>query len=300
MSFITSPTIFKGPIAMTFDLDDPCALRTPFFVGRDDDDGFFCYLPNEANGDFNKYTISQQISYTLKDGPYAMARQPDTINDKPWFASFSYQLYYTPTYKWVYISTSFFPGYVPQEYLDSDSVYQGDAFYSALSIPDTSDTASKTLSGRGTHLNTYPAPTITLSFWWPRYAKTSDPSNPGGKYTEVAGSGATAGTKYLGLPQWYDNLANTYTRSIEKDANFRYQYGEIHYNITAAKWIIGVYGSDTGWWEGNEPSEASSTFTFTVPEESTVTGDNLTLTYNGYGIGALKTGVYIAEIGIYR
>lgn len=299
MSFRISPTIYKGPIKMTFDASSTYELLTPFFVGLDADAGYFAFLPDEDTTSYNVYTISAYISYSLKvDGNY-MLRMADTINDKPWFLGARMQLYWTPTYNWVYISQSFFPGYVPQEYLDDDGDYQGDEFYSSLSIPDTSSTFLRALDGRGTLLNESTVPSLILRFYWPRWCKTTDTSSPYGEYTGVSGSGA-AGEKVLGIPEWVDGNSTRYARSLEKNVHGYYDYGDVWYDYTNEVWLIGKFGDETGWWEGDEPSASGTTFTFTVPDGSSVTGDNIVLTYNGYGIGERKTSVYMAEIGIYR
>ena len=79
-----------------------------------------------------------------------------------------------------------------------------------------------------------------------------------------------------------------------------YASRNIYYRTTLSKWLIGVYGSTSGWWEGAEPSITSpTTFTFTVPEGSEVTGTNITVTYDQYVKGIDTLTFYVGNTGVF-
>lgn len=290
MSWVCSQTRFKGPVKE----------NTVLFVGLGDDAGFISYMPEEVNGAYEIYTISEQVSFSLYTESTTLIRENGLINEKAWYrsASGALQIYYTSEFGWVMISTSFFPGYVPNEYQNEYDVWQGQFFYSASTIPSTSSTSSVTFTGRGTLKNESTVPTTEVSFFWPRWVKTTSTSSPYGVYTAVSDSGAT-GTKVLGLPKWLSG-ATEFIRSLVT-ASWHYTYGSVHYDTTHSVWIIGTYGDGAGWWEGDEPSVSSpTTFTFTVPEGSEVTGDDKTLTFSDYVLGENTMPVYMGELGAYR
>ena len=176
-----------------------------------------------------------------------MIRMADTINDKPWFLGASMQLYWTPTYNWVYISQSFFPGYVPQEYLDDDGDYQGDEFYSSLSIPDTSSTFLRALDGRGTLLNESTVPSLILTFYWPRWCKTTDTSairRVYGGFRQWGGRRKSPLESQNGLTETLPDMRGVWIKNVHG----YYDYGDVWYDYTNEVWLIGKFGDETGWW----------------------------------------------------
>ena len=102
----------------------------------------------------------------------------------------------------------------------------------------------------------------------------------------------------MGLPRWRDNQGSYYVRSFNRIAS-HYTYGSIRYE--SGKWIIGTVNSSGGWWEGKEPDKKFSvTFTFCKPEDSEITGSNLTLTFYDYVQGNESAPAYMGEVAIWR
>ena len=120
MSWVISQTVYRGPISMSLSFSDPFALLTPLFFGVDQDADYVAYLPSEEEVSLNVYTISEVLTYALRVGSSTLAPQSGKINSKPWYRSSvsAQQIYYTPEFGWILMSTSYFPGYVPHEYQD--------------------------------------------------------------------------------------------------------------------------------------------------------------------------------------
>jgi len=139
---------------------------------------------------------------------------------------------------------------------------------------------------------------------WPRWESTT-------QFGEYAAAGGASGTVTIGLPQW-KSFGVDYPRSIVKVDGY-YTYGTLVYDTTHSKYIIGTYGSASGWWEGGAPSlETTWTFAFTVPVDSEVEEDDILLYWDAYVMGdsegtlnALGTALidrptYIGEAAIWR
>lgn len=301
MSWIINPTLYKGTVQSVFGgpYFGPHALVTPVLTGQGTDDGFIAYLPNETLTALNVYTVSTTVSYQLTYSGNTFTRQFGLINERPWYRGVYDQIYYTPSYGWVLMSVSTFPGYAPVEWKDNSDVWQGDTFYTAATIPGLAATTDVVFTGRGVHKRTDPVPTATVAFSWPRWCKTEDTTVPYGVYTAVADSGAT-GTKTVGNPSWKDAGGNVYMRSIAKVAG-HYEYTGLTYNSDVDLYVIGTIGSESGWWVGDEPYIGGNrTLTFGKPDGSGITGANKLLTWNGYIPGNVLTTVYMGEIGVYR
>lgn len=288
---------------MYLDVLAPHALLTPLFFGVDKDADYVAYLPSEEEVSLNVYTISEMPTYALRVGSSTLAPQSGKINSKPWYRSSvsAQQIYYTPEFGWILMSTSYFPGYVPHEYQDKYDTWQGDAFYSSLVLPKSSDGEPVDFVGRGPFLNNDPVPSAAVSFWWPRWIKSTATDDPCGIYTPAPGTPVT-GSKVIGLPQWTDNWGRTYTRSLDK-FDGRYTYGAVHYHDDVfATWVIGTVGNAGGWWVANiEPSTSGAvTYKFTVPIGSEVTGEDITLTFSRYVLGSHAAPAYMGELGVYR
>lgn len=108
----------------------------------------------------------------------------------------------------------------------------------------------------------------------------------------------------VGCPQWVDQDDTTYTRSIEKDANGNYTYGDIHYNVSTGKWIIGVYNSTSGWYESNDKPELDTTTTVTFSREKTGDGSypgnyDLDISFDKYLLCTEENNLWIAEAALW-
>lgn len=206
-------------------------------------------------------------------------------------------LWYDLIYGWVITTTT--PGVSPIEYWkpvdpvndpDGAGSYQGTAFYTGTP-PALGGSATFQARGslRGTTKDAYSGTPITITTQYQRWESAT-------LYGEYTAAGGASGTKYCGLPQWTDGDDNTYIRSISK-TDGKYSYGNIKYDITSLKWLIGTYGSASGWYEGSEPSKTGSvTFTFTVPEGSELTGTNKTISFDEYVKGENTQTVLITEV----
>ena len=158
----------------------------------------------------------------------------------------------------------------------------------ANDIPDTESWWSKNISTNPVYADTFNhqgaattdyATSITS---WPRW----ECSSQFGVYEHV---GDASGEYTIGLPNWQGTSLDIaghvdYTRSLVQVSG-RYTYGDLRY-VAYHGWIIGTYGSESGWWEGAEPAlKGSRTFTFTVPEGSELTGNDISVTWDGYVAG---------------
>lgn len=315
MSWAAHPGMIVGPVDRTFLLTFRLKWRNyPVLIGAGDDAARFCYMPAEGDAALDVYTVSEQISYSIKIGTDVMQRQPGLVHDKAWFASPSGSgaalLYYHPTAgvdgygAYVLISWAAQPGYLPAEYQDPDTGdWLGDTWWSGpIPTPGTSldDT---TLVPRGLDKTT--GSNKTAEFLWPRWIKDGtagggETTLPQGKYTPATGSGTT-GTVYVGLPVWTDAADTDYIRSLVKDATSHYTYGAIHWDAATSAWVIGTPGAETGWWVGAEPSLTTPrTFVFTVPQGSEVTGSDIVVAFDRWALGEAQAQRWLAECGVLR
>lgn len=130
-----------------------------------------------------------------------------------------------------------------------------------------------------------------------------------GIYTAV-GTGVS-GTKVIGLPSWKAG-ATRYTRSLSTTplptwsvftgwVYGKYSYGTAMYDPVRDFYVIGTYGSESGWWSGDEPTPGyTRTFNFNKPEGSAITGSNIVLTWDGYVKGNDTGDVLVGETAIWR
>ena len=264
----------------------------------DDDDLFYKLYYSSAVG---KWVISNHYGMIFLQNTNELIPTYININGYCSYRNpYAVILWYDVTYGWVISST---PGISPVEYwMPSDPInnpsgageYTGTAFYTGTP-PALGGSATFQARGslRGTTKDAYSGTAITLTTKYERWESAT-------LYGEYTAAGGASGTKYCGLPQWKDGSSNTYIRSVSKTSN-KYTYGDISYNTTYSKWLIGTYGSTSGWYEGSEPSKTGSvTFTFTVPEGSELTGANKTITFDKYVKGENTETIYLTEAGTWR
>ena len=257
-----------------------------FWCGLNADAGYFAF---NAGYSWGGYVMTRDyLCYSLKIDSSELHPVYSSINGYIYWEGNGY-VYYTQTYGWVW--SSLFPGYEPLEETEYDEekkewVHTGDAFYTIGSIPYSEDSEQE-MTGRGTN---YGKEGKKLKCVWKRWASNSE----FGKYEP---KGDASGDKYLGLPRFTGNGAY-YVRSFAKEKGY-YKYGEIHH--ADGKWVIGEIGSDSGWWEGSEPSkEGSVTFKFTVNEGSEAKGQNISVSLKDYVKGDERVAVMLGEAAIWR
>lgn len=231
------------------------------------------------------YIIAEKLAFSLKVGGSEYAPVFSDVNGYIYWSNGSDYIYYSVNYGWVKCSR--FPGYEPDEYYDSDEKkYKGDGFWSG-SFPSAS--GNETFHPRGSNRNS--GSNVTVSWYWKRWQSSK-------LFGEYNPQGDASGKLYFGSPRWKDGDGVYYVRSINKE-NGKYTYGGIAYN--GSKWIIGAVNDPSGWWEGSEPSKSgSTTFRFTVPAGSEITGKNKVVSFYDYVLGEETTVVYLTEVAIWR
>lgn len=268
------------------------------YIGAGDDNGYTLYYSSALS----KWVISEHYGMVFLQGSSEYVPTYINING---YCSYYYEstgntLWYDLTYGWMISSN---PGISPVEYwMPADPInnpsgagaYTGTAFYTGTP-PALGSSATFEARGnlRGTTKDAYSGTAITLTTKYERWESST-------LYGEYIAAGGASGTKYCGLPQWTDGDSNTYIRSLTKTAD-KYTYGAIRYDTINLKWLIGTYGSVSGWYEGSEPSKTSSVvFTFTVPEASELSGTNKTIGFDEYVKGENVEAVYLTEAGTWR
>ncbi|OGV53547.1 MAG: hypothetical protein A2017_20835 [Lentisphaerae bacterium GWF2_44_16] len=266
------------------------------YIGIDDsdDEGYKLFY----HSGLSKWVIAAHwgMSFIIS-GYYSGTCPPDYVNYNGYSSYTKYSsLWYDLTYGWVVTLGNL--GAKPIEYWRPNDpindpsgagTYQGTVFYTGTP-PALGGSAAFQARGniRGSVKNAYSGTAITLTTQYQRWESAT-------LYGEYTAAGGASGIKYCGLPQWTDGDGNTYIRSVTK-TDGKYTYGTISYNTTYSKWLIGAYGSASGWYEGSEPSKTGSvTFTFKVPEGSEITGTNKTVTFDKYVKGENTQTVFLTE-----
>jgi|GEM_PF-7110429 len=255
------------------------------------DDGTYC----GSGADAGKYAFHCSLGYIIASN-FAYNLKVDGTIYSPVFSNvngyinWSYgnlYIYYSHKYGWIFIRSSLFPGYEPEEFYDSEeSRYMGDEFWSG-SIPSIG--SSSTFSPRGSIRTGGSSKTVQAV--WERWQS----NNRLGEYNPQGGA---SGKRYFGSPRWKDGIGDYYVRSISK-IDGKYTYGSIVYS--SGKWVIGTINDKNGWWEGSEPSKNSSTiFRFKVPAGSEVVGQDRTVTFHDYVLGEEKKEFYLSEVAVWR
>ena len=152
---------------------------------------------------------------------------------------------------------------------------------------------SGTWTGHGTATGTKTSDVTTWARW--------QCASPVGVY-EPAG-GAT-GNRVVGTPKFIDGAGKTYTKIIHTESVYfppPFNYGDAKY-VVGTGWVIGSINDATGWWVSTtEPSVLSpTTFTFTKPSGSEITGSNIVLTFLEYILGNQTKTLLLGEAAIWR
>jgi hypothetical protein len=298
-----------------FDIPTNVALDTTYFLhGIGNDAGYNIYRTT-------KYIRSQYFGnwYYVTPGGYNLYPLYQTYNGEACFGT-AYYLFYDNTYGWV-LKDSFLPCY--EYWVASESHYFGDDFWSTTSLSTTKLPSEGGGSvefkahgyQRGSTKGAYEGTPRYLDFRFIRW----ESSNLYGEYSPLGGA---SGTKYVGVPEWnstygtnakYDRSVNVSTSNITpyQSSSGYYTYymviagnatqtRNIYYRTLYSKWLIGVYNSPLGWYEGNEPSKTEDVdFIFTVPEGSEVTGTDITVSFSAYVKGIDTQNIYMCNVGTF-
>lgn len=183
--------------------------------------------------------------------------------------------------------------------------YNGATFWSSSSLPAIGQSIDFVQRGflRGAVQNAFNGTPLTVACTFNRWIRKSGGRNtyssePYGEY-EYIGEG-TQPNKIVGLPCWRSQSGKEYIRSLST-VNDKYSYGDVSYNSTVGKWVIGMPNKAEGWWEGTEPSKtAAVTFVFKKPEGSKITGTDITLTFFYYLPGNNTETISLAEAALWK
>ena len=286
MSWITSPQNLTFLTLPLLNMNSNYLM-----VGQNADNNLFAY---QVSG--KGWIISNTVGYNYKmNGNRILKPIFQDVNGYCYWTDNYYYLYYELKFGWILINGKF-PGYTPMEYQyrndKGETFWGGDNFYTG-SLP--SESGSTSFSLRGALRNNSSNKPITLEMDFNYWQKEPNTSSPYGVYYP---HGNVTGEKMIGLPEWIDDKKR-YTRSLKREDNGHYRYGDIHYD--KGKWLIGSVGDTNGWWEGDEPKVNQSTvFRFMKNEDSEVIGSNKTIFFDKYVAGEEKRYIYIGEAAIWR
>jgi len=275
----------------------PSQLRIPQVPGWSPPDGVWCGIGEDA-GRF-AFRMSAWGGYVMTDGGFCWSLEADGIEMRPVYSSVNGYIYweaegygcvyYTQSYGWVWCDV--FPGYEPLEEVTQDPAtgeakFDGDGFYHIASIP-CRDGGEAAMSPCG---KLFGKPEKTVRAVWRRWASQYE----FGKYGPKGGA---SGDRYLGLPRWRGN-GTYYVRSPAKEDG-HYAYGQIRFSD--GKWTVGEVGSDSGWWEGAEPSkEGPVTFRFVANEGSEAEGADFDVAFLDCVRGDGTADVMLGEAAVWR
>ena len=253
---------------------------TDLWIGNGTDSGLFLYKI-ALGGNDPRYVISSAIGYSLEVDSETLAPVMTDCGGKYAFAGQSRTIWFNGS-QWILMTAQVFPGYVPSAWYNNEiDQMEGDAWWTAYSLPEPGDTV--TFSAQGTASGTK-----TVSAIMPRWERTANewgltPINmdtPLGTYTDPAG---IQSAKTVGTPTWEGDDGEWYPRSLTKSSG-KFAYGGCKYSSGRSKWVIGTVGSPGGWYEGPEPSRNDATFyefkTNTIPNTTKKLHQWLTHDYN--------------------
>lgn len=113
-------------------------------------------------------------------------------------------------------------------------------------------------------------------------------------------------TRMFGSQRWNGMGGGYYTKSVARKINNNYpiyvhsqdEGKNLYYDTSYGKWTVGKINSANGWWESaSQPSPNSSIeLTFKKPQNSTITGQDYSLSFVGYVAGDEKTQAWTGEV----
>lgn len=306
MGWIVYPgNIVYPPNRTTVYADDEGYLEV--FYGIGSDGGYFCFRSSQKEFP-DSWIIYDKIGSDYKiieNGVESiLTLQRTSYNYNSWWEGTYYNLIYTNTYHWILTKNA---GKEPIEYSYTDEAgvttwYENEWWSTTIwntSLPEhLSDIL--TFIPRGSLKNNPPSNITIQVYFNPEklWVKNGGGKDHLGFYYNQA---YPTNIKVVGTPRFIDNAGNEYLRSFEKDRNDKYTYGDIYFDDTNQKWVIGTIGDENGWWEGKEPSfNESITFTFTTNLGFTIVKPNINITFDECVNNAITETTYLYEANIWR
>lgn len=285
MSFQRVPSLCRIP-----DCDEQY-LASSIWKGLGTDSGYYSFYTNYNAG---SYVIvrEENMCFSLEVGSDRLRPQYSEINGHMWWSGYGYFYWSIRFGGWVYTRDySLYPGYEPKETLWADEdEWPGNDFYFISRIPDMG--REDEMYGRGSNWDS--DATLTIKRVWPRWA-----SKDRREYGEFVGTDGESGSRFIGIPRYRSNKWEYFDRSFAKVGGY-YTYGRIHYE--EGKWVIGTIGSDSGWFEGDEPNMTNAvTFKFCKNEDSEIEDqDDLTIQYYLHVVGDQASMAFLGSVAVWR
>lgn len=295
MSWIQNPVDMPQP---DFPIEAAAQYR---WIGTGADSGLFLQRFASRYDYGGVWILSRSLRCNFTIGDKTVVPQPSSICGRAWFSCGSWNCYYAQGMGYIFGDLS--AGYTPSaEYDEETSGYVGDGWYE-VSFPSQYDSIGRA-TPRGTLLNSAETSgKLAVSMSWPRYWKdgsswSTNARNPVGKY-ENALDDPDFGPLAVGLPEWRKDGV-FYPRSLEKvDGHF--VYGAMKYSEDAGAYILGEYGSPSGWYEAGEP-EAESPWEWTAYTSSTSGREargTTSASWYGYIFGDYAGDAFCGEIAVW-
>lgn len=258
------------------------------YVGTDQDAGYYVWKPFPGSTNYT-WIWTNQLFPKLKLQNIAENLEPrlSLVNGYIYWVDTgnNFYCYYLNSSSCFILIQNKYPGYQPKywEYEDEDETrLAGDVWYE-FDLPNINETSTATKKGAVDSETTH-----TVTFEWDYWSRSDSYNKKYGIYTATHG---VSGTKKFGCPRW-QYQGEYWQKSLTKDNNGYYKYiaqgtnslGDITYNTSVSKWILGTYNNPTGWHEStDELSEDNSvTFSFNKPQNSSATGTDFNIALSDY------------------
>jgi hypothetical protein len=293
MSFIYVPAVSVVPISRDCG-GVKAASQIPYSIwyGVGKDDGLLAFQDRSWIG---KYVISKSLHPSIVYNGRVLKPIYSDVNGHFFWGDteFGYHLYYSRAYSDWILSLSTKPGTEPLEGTSSSGEYIGDKFFT-VTFPSTIKNIGR-LERRGCLKQDLAGLSTQIKFKWDSCWTSSKQY---GIYEPLDDN--SSGTKFFGTSTWTDSDGNVFSKSTEKDEYGFYQYessrGNIHYDIFAQAWILGEYGSKSGWYECNLEPSKSMNIEFQFKSLTRGIADPIVLTYQGLSSKTKEKVIYFGEV----
>lgn len=294
MSFIYVPAVSVVPNSRNCGSVN-AILQIPYNIwyGVGEDDGLLAF---QERAWIRKYVISKSLHPSIKYNGRVLKPIYSDVNGHFFWGNteFGYYLYYSRAYSNWILSLSTKPGTEPLEGKSSSGEYVGDEFFIVNSFPSNIN-GTGSLEKRGRLKQDASGLSLLIRFKWDSCWTSSKQY---GEYEPLDDN--SSGTKFFGTSTWIDSDGNVFSKSTEKDEYGFYQYesskGNIHYDIVAQAWILGEYGSKSGWYECNLEPSKSMNIEFQFKSLTRGIAEPIVLTYNGLSTKTKEKIIYLGEV----
>ena len=292
-------------------LDTRFEQNDGLLVGDAEDDGLRCFYDPGSR----RWTISDTFEPVLKCDGEELFLKPYTYNANPVYANADgpasgAMFLFRPAAgrDWILFDRLVEPS--AWRSLD-DTKWEGDGWYAVPYVPsvanDQIESEEIALEPRGRFQNedeARKAPTIRAV--WNRWLLPDDLDSrlhaPFGAYEHPL----DGTVRYVGLPRWKGSDGLFYTRTAVPNKNGYHSYGPIRFDEKANLWTIGVYGSETGWWQGREPNRKTPTryekmkIGKTGKPEIDPSEPAIELAFDRFVAGETKRKIYMGDLSRWR